>query len=723
MLLGGPSAHRSTCNGYVRGVQSNGVFATVKHFVGNEAEFERSAIDSVIDERSLRELYYVPFEMALRDGAALAVMTSYNRMNGRWLTEQEDLLTNLLRGEWGFEGFVMTDWFGVVDPSISLGAGLDLEMPGPGRALGAAVASLVESGGITLSEVDGAVRHFLGAVNRIGALDAGVAASNAIGPSAADVELLRQAAAEGTVLLANDGLLPLDRSGLRRIAVLGDHAVSPAVQGGGSARVDLRPVSSPLDALSEVLGDEVQVAFERGCEVERSATLLGEGALRAPEGFTAEVFDSPEWAGDAVVEPHLDALRLFVFSGAEQGFPEHDWSLRARGQVIPQESGVFELVLEQIGRARVFVDGRLLLDGFEGSPSDDGKDSFGFARQELVAEIELIQNVPIEVLVEYARVGAIVASVRVGFRIRDADGLMERAIAAAEVADVAIVFVGTTPEWETEGRDRTTLHLPGRQEELIRGVAGVNPRTVVVVNAGAPVELSWAKDVGAVLQCWFGGEEMAAAIADILVGSSEPGGRLPTTIPKKLEHNPSFGNFPGENGQIRYGEGLFVGYRGYESRDIEPQYPFGHGLGYTQFTFGAPAVSADTFAVGETITMDIEVTNVGSRSGSEVVQCYVAPRSPRLSRPEKELKGFAKVSLDPGQSTTVTLEFGDRAFAYWDPGQTDWDQVTSRFQMLTGQVAAHDRRDPGWQIDPGVYELQIGRSSADIECRVRINIA
>jgi beta-glucosidase len=707
---------------YVRGVQSTGVFATVKHFVGNEAEFERSAINSVIDERSLRELYLLPFEMAVRDGGALAIMTSYNRMNGRWLTEQGHLLIDLLRGEWGFEGLVMTDWFAVVDGAVSLGAGLDLEMPGPGRVLGASVMALVESGVLPLADVDAAVKRFLGGLNRIGALDACVPPPNPGPPSAQHVDLLRTAATEATVLLANDGVLPLDPSALQRVAVLGDHAAAPRVQGGGSARVDLRPVISPLQALSETLGDSVQVTHERGCEVERSATPVGGAPLGAPDGFTVDVFRGLEWEGEVLVSTRLDELRLFVLNGADRGFPEDDWSVRAQGTVVPDESGVFELVLAQSGRARVLVDGRLLLDGFEKPPPREGGDFFGFAGQELVADVEFVQGVPVQVVVEYARVETMMATFRVGFRTRDADGLLERAVAAAQSADVSVVFVGTTPEWETEGRDRTSLKLPGRQDELVRRVAAVNPRTVVVVNAGAPVDLPWADDVAAVLQCWFGGEEMANAIVGILTGSSEPGGRLPTTVPIKMEHNPSHGNFPGENGEVRYGEGLFMGYRGYEYRDIAPRYPFGHGLGYTRFTYGKPTVSASTFTSGETISIEIEVRNVGDRAGSDVVQCYVAPQSTRLARPIKELKEFAKVRLEPGQSTTVTMELGDRAFAYWDPGQADWEQVTSRFPVVSRQVAAHDRRSRGWQVDVGTYELQIGRSSVEIVGRASIEI-
>jgi beta-glucosidase len=707
---------------YIRGVQSQGVFATVKHFVGNEAEYERNSISSVIDERSLRELYLVPFELAVREGDVLGLMTGYNRLNGTWLTEQPRFLTDILRREWGFEGLVMTDWFGVADSDTSLAAGLDLEMPGLGRALGEAIAALVRAGRVREADLDDAVRRLLQVFARCGALDAPTppAAPKELTPEGR--ALVRRAAAEATVLLRNDGILPFEPATLRRIAVIGDHAAVPRIQGGGSAQVVQRSVISPLAALASVLGPEVDVDFARGCEADRSATPLGQSVLSAPEGFEVEVFEGFDLEGEVVNRFTLEELRLMVYGSSSPGYPEGDWSLRASGRVVPRESGLFELALIQAGRARVLIDGKLVLDGFEHPPSPGGSDFFGFASQELTGTVELVEGSPVEVVVEYARQETTIAGLRVGFRTVDVEGLLQGAVAAAAGAEAAVVFVGTTREWETEGRDRTTLGLPGRQDELVRRVAAANPRTVVVVNAGAPVDLSWADDAAAVLQCWFGGEEMGPAVADVLTGLSEPGGRLPTTVPMRLEHSPSHDNFPGENGELRYGEGLFMGYRGFEHRCMEPRYAFGHGLGYTTFELGAPVLSAATFAPGDDLRVSVEVRNVGDRTGSEVVQCYVAPSASRLPRPPKELKAFARVHLEPGQSEVVELALGDRAFAYWDPGQEDWDEVAGRFTQISPQLVEQDRRSPGWQVDPGTYEILVGRSSADISGRARLEV-
>jgi beta-glucosidase len=254
-------------------------------------------------------------------------------------------------------------------------------------------------------------------------------------------------------------------------------------------------------------------------------------------------------------------------------------------------------------------------------------------------------------------------------------------------------------------------------------VAAVNDRTVVVVNAGAPIEMSWADDVASVLQCWFGGQEMGEALADVLVGAAEPGGRLPTTIPLRLEHSPSHANFPGENGELRYGEGVFMGYRGYEHTDRSPRFPFGHGLSYTTCEIGEPTLSAATHAPGAPITVSVPVVNTGARGGSEVVQAYVAPESTRLARPPKELKAFAKVWLEPGECKTVDLVLDARSFAYWDPGQDDWDEIRSMspdmFNVLTPGA---ERRTRGWQVDAGRYDVLIGRSSGDIvaSCSVEV---
>jgi beta-glucosidase len=561
---------------YIRGVREQGVIATVKHLVGNETEFERYTSSSVIDERTLRELYLLPFEHAVRVAGVLAVMTSYNRVNGSHVPDQPRFLTGILRQEWGFAGLVMTDWLGLSKTVEAARAGLDLEMPGPARSSGPQLAEAVRTGRVEESLLDAAVGRILGVFERVGALDDPPLEQERPVDRPEDRALTRRAAAEALVLLSNRGVLPLARAGLRRVAVLGPNADRPAITGGGSARVQPFYLLSPLAALRERLGAAVDVVHE-----------LGTGP-----------------------------------------------------------------------------------------------------------------------------------------------GGVDRAVDLARGADAAILVVGTNEEWESEGYDRETMDLPGGQDELVARVAEANPRSVVVVNAGSPVGMPWADRAGAVLQAWFAGQEYANGLVDVLLGESDPGGRLPTTLPLRIEHAPAFGNFPGESSEVRYGEGLLIGYRWYEARRLPVRFPFGHGLSYTTFAIGVPRLSTPRLAAGERLRIEVDVTNTGSRRGSEVVQVYVAPpgggyATPlRRLRPVKELKAFAKVHLDPGESSTVSLELGDRAFAYYDVVDEYWPQLAGRRANPPEHV--HDsplhREQAGWYVDEGRYQLHVGRSSADIAHVVDVEV-
>jgi len=378
------------------------------------------------------------------------------------------------------------------------------------------------------------------------------------------------------------------------------------------------------------------------------------------------------------------------------------------------------------GAARVRVGGIVVLDGVSNPPPPGGPEFFGMGSQDLVATVHLDAGDPTEVDLTFTAANDFGYGVRVGFRLPEVSDLLGRAVESAAAADVAIVVVGTTREWETEGHDREEFALPGEQPELIRRVVATGRPTVVVVNAASPIDLSWCDGVAATVQCWFGGQELGAAIADVLTGAAEPGGRLPTTIPVRIEHNPSYDNFPGENGEVRYGESVFMGYRGYEHRAIEPRYAFGHGMGYTTFGFGEPTVSAPTFTSGHSLMVSVPVTNTGARAGSTVVQCYVAPVErngpPRLVRPPKELKAFAKVRLDAGATETVELVLDDRSFAVWDPGEPGRTELEARHGGVGLPQQSAERRTPGWYIDPGSYQLLIGSASDAIHTHTTIDI-
>jgi beta-glucosidase len=710
---------------FVRGVQSRGVITTVKHFAGNDAEFERQTINSVIDERALRELYLVPFEIAVREGHTLGIMTAYNRLNGPFCSEHHRLITEILRGEWGFDGIVMTDWYSGGSTIGSAHAGLDVEMPGPGgRFFGAHLAEAVHRGEVEAHVVDDQARRLLTTLARVGALEDLPTRDEQSVDLPEHRALAREAATESMVLLRNDGLLPLDAGALQTLAVIGPNAERVQMMGGGSAALAPHYRVAPLDAIRAAFG-RVDVRYQRGCTVARRTEPIGPAHVTQPDGtpgFRAEYFAGSTPTGAAQRRRGFTDGVFLTIGGppAQLAVP---YSMRVTGQFTPPEDGTYQLTLAQAGgTARLLVDGHLVLDG--GTAQSDGRELFGLLGSAGAAEIDMTAGDPVDLVVQYSSPTAgFLHGATLGCRPPSPPDLLDRAVAAAAAADVAVVIVGTNAEWESEGHDRSTMHLPGEQDELVARVTDANPRTVVLVNAGSPVSMDWADAAAAVLQVWFGGQEMANAIADVLTGAAEPGGRLPTTIPDRLEHNPSFGNFPGENGEIRYGEGLLMGYRWYDARSLAPRFPFGHGLSYSTFEIGDPVPSTARLSPGQVLRLEIPVTNTGPRRGSEVVQCYVAPVAPRLSRPPKELKGFEKVTLDPGETGVVVLELGPRAFQYWDPGPPPVPSPAAAAPSGAREGDADpEPTRPGWRADPGPYRLLIGRSSADLAHTIDVEL-
>lgn len=706
---------------FVRGVQSNGVATTVKHLAGNEAEFERMTINSSVDERTLRELYLVPFEMAVREGGTLGIMTAYNRLNGTYCAEHVELLAGIVRGEWGFDGFVVSDWYAAADPIASSAAGLDLEMPAPARAYGERLAEAVRAGDVDEVRLDEIVGRLLGVFERIGALDAveGPAGGPADRPE--HRTLARRAAAGSMVLLRNEGILPLDRTGLRSLAVIGPNADRARIMGGGSAEVLAHPHRAPLEALRARLGAAVDVSHEVGCDIDRTIAPVPTAWLQAPDGrpgFTLEVFAGEGCTGEVVATNRRPDGRLLLVPHQDDGIPAGAFSFRARTRLRPETSGAHRLTLIQIGPTRVRLDGTVVLDGVA-EPPPPGDAYFGLGRQEVGVEVDLDAERGHDLVVECVRAGGELAwlhGASVGAKAVLGGDALARAAELAAAADVALVVVGTNQDWESEGHDRASLDLPGAQAELIERVAAANPRTVVVVNAGAPVAMGWVDRVPAALQVWFGGQEMGEALVDVLLGDADPGGRLPTTFPERVEHTAAYGNFPGEHGEVRYGEGVLMGYRWHEARHLEPRFAFGHGLSYTSFAIGPPSIDADVVTAGDPVTVDVEVTNTGARAGTEVVQCYVGALAPSVVRPPKELKAFAKVALEPGGSTTVSFTLGPRAFAHWDPGDR------SAGPERTGPLPARAPRSAGWRIDPGPYAISVGRASDAIAHRTTLTL-
>jgi beta-glucosidase len=711
---------------FVKGVQSEGVATTPKHFVGNETEFERHTINSVIDERTLRELYLVPFESAVVDGGALGLMTAYNRLNGSYSTENEWLLRDVLKGEWGFEGFVVTDWLAAGSTVESARAGLDLEMPGPGGFYGGHLAAAVSAGDVSEADLDEIVRRHLHVIDVLGAWDDDIDDTE----NAVDLPehhgIAYEAATESMVLLRNDGILPLSTD-VGSVALIGPNASIAHIMGGGSAQLNAHYRTAPLEPLSDRLGERLR--HEPGCVIDKTTAPLSARNVSRPDGepgLLVEFFASDDHSGDVVATLDRPDAHMLWLGSPTPGVPAEGFSARARGTLKVAETGDHLFTLTQAGRSRLRIDGEVVIDAVENPPPRGDGQLFGAGSEEISTSIPLTEGTSVEIEIEYSsREAMILYGVKVGYAPPRPADLMERAVRAASESDVAIVVVGTSSEWESEGHDRAVMDLPGDQVELIERVVEANPSTVVVVNAGAAVEMSWVDAPAAIIQSWLGGQEMANALDAILFGDAEPAGRLPITIPERIEHTPAFGQFPGENDQSLYGEGLLMGYRWYDTRRLPVRFPFGHGLSYTTFEWGPPVVS--TPDSDGNVRVEVEVTNIGDRAGAEVVQVYVGAQSSRLARPDRELKGFAKLHLDAGEIATAVIELDARSFAYWDPVSTDKDEIRSRPGYRGGAVPSGaeshaPRSGSGWYVDEAEYEIQVGRSIGDIVDEVTVEL-
>ncbi len=563
--------------GYVRGVQGQKVACCIKHFVANDTEFERHTISSEVDDVTLRELYLAPFEFAVKpldEGGAdvKSLMSSYNRINGVYASEHRELLRSVLRDEWGFDGAVISDWFGTHTAAESLEASLDLEMPGPPRERGDALLQAVKSGETTEARVDESVRRLLELFDWAGVGETGT--DEVTEDSDATRAVIRRAAIAGSVLLKNDGaLLPL--AGGSAIALLGPNAERGQVQGGGSARVRVNRPSMPLAALQ---ARGVSLVHEPGCRIEKRLP-----AMRGQ--FHVHYHDA---AGETA-EADVDRINFIWMDPPAENIDLASFGADISGTFTPHVDGEWTVSLTAVGSSVLRVDGEIVVDL---STPQVGGAFFGLGSQEIRATLTCEAGVSrhVEVSVDVAE-RAQLRGLVVGAEAPVADDAIARAVDAAAAAETAVVIVGTNADWETEGEDRTGMELPGDQDELVRRVAAVNPRTVVVVNAGSPVSMPWLDDVAAVLQVWFPGEEFGEALADILLGVAEPGGRLPITIPKRLSDTPAFPYYPGEHGKAMYGEGLLIGHRWYDAQHIAPAFPFGHGLGYTTWAWGDSSVT------------------------------------------------------------------------------------------------------------------------------------
>ncbi|KAF7324757.1 Glycoside hydrolase family 3 protein [Mycena kentingensis (nom. inval.)] len=702
---------------YVNGVQAGGIAATVKHFVCNDKEDDRMAYDSILSERALREVYLMPFMLAQKLARPWAYMTAYNRVNGTHVSENADILQKILRDEWKSNALVMSDWFGVYSLDLSIKAGLDLEMPGLNkwRTLDLVNRS-IQSRKLTQRVIRERATKVLELVQKCVKAAPEVIEGDGIErtrESDEDKALMRDVAAQSIVLLKNDnGLLPLKAETLKKVAIVGGNAKAAVLSGGGSAALKASYFVSPYQGIVDALAGnpDVQVTYSEGARAYLTSPSLDIDGLFTEDG-------KPGWTGswhahesnesmtsmsDAYQTDYFDETRLFISTSAPKGITKR-WTLKLRGHLKPREKDTpFEFGLMSAGRAKLYVDNELLIDNW--TRQRRGEAFFGCGSEEEYGVFNLKAGVTHQIRVEFCNVRGPAdgdedqpvmdsnPGVRLGgAEVVAADDLLAEAVTLAKDADVVIAVVGLNADWETEGYDRKTLSLPGRTDELISKVIDANPNIVVVTQSGSSILMPWADKVSSLVHAWYLGNATGDAIADILFGKKNPGGKLSLTFPAAEQHVPAYGHFHFENGKVRYGEDLFVGYKHYHQRNIKPAFAFGHGLSYSTFEMSELVVGKPVAQVGVgdvKVEVQVKVANTGARAGTEVVQAYVTlPSTSELTHPPLQLKGFAKVLIEPGKSETVSIVLDKYAVSYWE----------DRFQT--------------WVVEKGEYVVRVGSAS------------
>jgi len=675
--------------GYIRGMQSTGCAACIKHYAANNEEVDRGEVNVTVGERALREIYLPAFEAGTREGHVWTLMSSYNRINGPHATANRYLLTDVLKKGWGWDGMVMSDWGAVHETARVVNAGNDLEMPGPGYLAPKNVAPALSHDKVTQAQIDENVHRILRTVIRVGLLDGPRTPDHALVNSPEHQRLTFEAASKGIVLLKNRGaILPLDAARLKSIAIIGPGAMG--MQYGATGSPGLTPFYSinPLSGITARVGAGVAVHYARGSQ---AGTPIPAPAFRLPDGtgagLRAEYFSNRTLAGppvlvrtDAQIQDDWDTV------SPAPGLPRTNFSVRWTGKLAAPVTGHYTLTLSADDGCRLFLDGKQLVNHWIDS-----------AASPQAVELDLVAGQAYDLRVEYYQAGG-QASAALNWSLPGADRYAD-AVAAARSSDVAVVCV-TTAGTEGEGQDRPSMALPGDQDALIQAVAAVNPKTIVILNNGTPVLMtSWLAKVPGLIETWFPGQEGGHALAAVLFGDVNPSGKLPDTLAARREDYPDFGNFPGVKNHVTYAEGIYVGYRHFDKAKVAPLFPFGYGLSYTTFRYGPLKLDRAALAPKGTVTARMAVTNTGRREGAEVVELYARDPSPKTDKPVRELKGFSKVDLAPGQTKTVTFHIDPRALAYCDvPGRQ-------------------------WKADAGGYALEAGASSRDIRRTAHVRLA
>ncbi len=695
--------------GFIEGVQTNGVSATAKHFMGDNSEYARHTTNDIMDERTMREIYLAAFEAAVKEAHVGAVMDSYNLVNGEHMTQNSWLNSDILKKEWRFQGVLMSDWFATYDGVAAGASGMDLEMPSGQFMNRETLLPAVRHGKISEAAIDDKVRRILQLAIASHWLERDQTDTSIPRYNLEGRRVALEAASEGIVLLKNDGnLLPLDKKSIKSIAVIGPDAYPAVPVGGGSAGVRPFNAVSFLEGIANELGPGVRSYYDRGVpelsDLAESTTLSTDESGRSP-GMLAEYFSNENLEGEPA-ERHTDAhINFGAAPNAELGFgpaayPSNVGSARWTGYFSASAAGAYDFFAQSTGEAggfyRVYLDGKLILDDWT-----ECRTMVGVATENLTAG-------PHKVVVEHRdRPTWLGARFRFGIA-RQGTYVNATAEKMAASADAVVLAVGFNPDSESEGADRT-FQLPPGQDELIERIAALNKRTIVVVTSGGSVDMrGWLDRVPALLEAWYPGQEGGTALAQVLFGDANPSGRLPVSFERRWEDNPVHDSYYPEPGtdRVAYKEGVFVGYRGYQNNGTRPLFPFGYGLSYTTFRYGNLSVrpvnasGRDNSEGKPSLAYEVsfDVTNTGSRDGADVAEVYVGEVQSKVPRPPRELKSFARVNLRASATQHVAVTLDRRAFAYFD-------------------AALHQ-----WRVDPGEFTIFVGRSSDDVQLRTTITL-
>lgn len=689
---------------FVTGVQSENVAATVKHYVGNEQETSRFTVNEIIDERTLREIYLYPFELAVKESNPWCLMTAYNMVNGEHADCNNMTLAQVLRKEWKYDGLVVSDWGGTNSVSDSVLATLDLEMPGPTRKRGDKLVKEAKSRPEVQDAIDNSVRRLLNLISRVGRWkNFTPEAPEQPSPREDHRRIIRNAASDGIVLLKNEkNLLPI-KGDPATILVIGPNGDQEVAGGGGSSNLNPYYMTNPLKSITTRFSHS-KVTYERGCTSFKWTELLsGETGCRAADdqpGFDVTYYKDESLA--EVVERKLwSSSMLFPIDSLPMSLRGTSCAVRLSFTFTPTQDGTYIFGLASIGRADFKIDNKEVLfikDGSERSELMFGmasgqstyavKLSAGRAyKLEATTESGPAPSAQDEALASADEVFSCVPGLRLGCSLeRDQHAMIAAAVEAAKSSDYVVAVVGLNNEWEAEGHDMhdTQMQLPGLQNKLISEVAKVNRNITICNQSGVAIAMPWLDEVGAVMQCWYQGMEMGNAIADILSGDVNPSGKLPVTFPKGIEDTPCHSSFGGKN-EVTYEEGIYVGYRYYDTKQVEPLFPFGFGLSYTHFKYSGISLSKQILAADDTIQVSFKIKNEGELNGKEAFQVYVSPVSPTFAdRAIKELKGFGKLCIRSGQTETGQIELNQRSVSRYDPNAGCWMADKGTYMVLVG---------------------------------------